>query len=94
MHATQDVYFLGFPGFDLPAGYGLTPLSTTPLIKRAMVSGKANHYDIEVWLLDGMANHGFSGGPVVKLDPNSKSYHVLGVITGYAPLQIYVSIPR
>lgn len=89
--ATEDVYFLGFPGFDLPPAYGLTPQPTTPLIKRAMLSGKANHYDIEVWLLDGMANHGFSGGPVVILDPKSKSYHVFGVLTGHAPANIRVN---
>lgn len=88
---TQDVYFLGFPGFDLPEVYGLTPSPTTPLIKRAMVSGKVNHYDIEVWLLDGMANHGFSGGPVIILDQKSASYHVLGVISSYTPANVRVN---
>ncbi|GAB3239944.1 S1 family peptidase [Mycolicibacterium hippocampi] len=87
---TQDVYFLGFPGFDLPEAYGLTPSSTTPLIKRAMVSGQADHYDIKVWLLDGMANHGFSGGPVVIFDSRSASYQALGVISSYAPANVRI----
>lgn len=88
IRATRDVYFLGFPGVDLPQKYGLTASLTTPLLKRAMVSGSAGHYDIRVWLLDGMANHGFSGGPVVTLDPTSKTYQVLGVVNTYVPKNI------
>lgn len=38
-----------------------------------------------------MANHGFSGGPVVILDPKSKSYHALGVLTGHAHANIRVT---
>lgn len=85
------MYFLGFPGLGLSEAYGLKPSLTTPLIKRAMVSGKANHYEIEVWLLDGMANHGFSGGPVLILDPISLSYQALGLISGFAPAHVKVN---
>jgi hypothetical protein len=92
--ATQDVYFLGFPDLGNPDHYGLKYASPlTPFIKRAIVSGEAKHRNgltKKIWLLDGMGHHGFSGGPVIIYEPNSKSYRILGVVSGYTPANVRV----
>lgn len=83
----QDVSFIGFPydimGFVGDLNRGL-PL---PLVKRASVSAFAKgETGIEVFLLDGHNNHGFSGAPVVyhprgSSDPGELK--VCGIISGY-----------
>jgi hypothetical protein len=75
---TQDVSFLGFPDLGNPAFYGLGYASmTTPFIKQATVSGQAEHRGINVWLLNGMANHGFSGGPVIICEQESEDLSMI-----------------
>jgi hypothetical protein len=90
--ATQDAYFLGFP--DL--GDGLAYLHpTTPIIKKATVSGQAADKDDNVvWLLDGMASGGFSGGPVIIHEQEPEGYRVLGVTSSYVPAYVLVTARR
>lgn len=60
--ANLDVSFLGFPLGNL----GTVFLGIKfPLVKKAVVSGWVKHNGIELLLLDGHNNLGFSGGPVV-----------------------------
>lgn len=80
----QDVFFLGFP-------FGLTSESNDlnggfpfPLVKRATLSA-LDFGPNAVFLLDGLNNPGFSGGPVVYVKPGSPSpdFSVAAVISAY-----------
>jgi Trypsin-like peptidase domain len=84
---TQNVYLLGYPDINDQGRYPSLnyAVKPSPLIKRAMVSGDAIYYGVKAWLLDGTARHGFSGGPVILREPESDSYQVIGVISGYVP---------
>lgn len=81
----QDVYFLGFP-------YGITSEVNDPgwhlpypLIKKACISGRINKGNGKIWLLDGINNPGFSGGPVVfyPINPRDNKLRIMGVISGF-----------
>lgn len=75
----QHVRFLGFPQLSK----GLKDNYKTPLVRRAIVSGQAQaNSNIWVWVLDGMGNHGFSGGPVLIRERKS-TWRVLGVVSYY-----------
>lgn len=75
----QDVYFLGFPYGYIgnfifsPRGYPL------PFVKKAAVS----LIERKRMILDGHNNEGFSGGPVVYVEPNTRDFKVAGFISGY-----------
>jgi|SRR5271166_940315 len=91
VRVTQDLCFLGFPDLGNRRRYGLTNASpATPFIKKAIVSGQAAHHDITAWLLDGMSNHGFSGGPVIIQEQESERYRVFGVVSSYVPANVPV----
>jgi hypothetical protein len=64
-----------------------------PFIKKAIVSGQAAHHDITAWLLDGMSNHGFSGGPVIIQEQGPKA---IGSSVSLAPMcpRMYLSVPQ
>lgn len=81
----MESYFFGFPLGNLGTEvFGIK----FPLIKKAIVSGFVKHDGIELMLLDGHNNLGFSGGPVVAYDEASKEMRMVGVISGYLPEQI------
>lgn len=91
VRVTQDLCFLGFPDLGNRRMYGLTYASpATPFIKKAIVSGQAAHHDITAWLLDGISNHGFSGGPVIIQEQESERYRVFGVVSSYVPANVAV----
>lgn len=75
----SPVFFYGFP---------LTNLGTQvlgikfPLMKKAILSGWIQYDKVDVTVLDGHNNHGFSGGPVVAYDSVLKKMCVVGVISG------------
>lgn len=79
----QDVYFLGFP-YGLASEIGeLNRNFPAPLVKKAILS--ATDSNMNIFLLDGHNNPGFSGGPVVY-SPMKKPDHqfaVAGVISAY-----------
>jgi hypothetical protein len=88
---TRDAYFLGFP--DLSKGLTYAH-PTTPFIKKAIVSGQAADRDgTIVWLLDGLVNHGFSGGPVIIHEQEPEGYRVFGVVSSYVPAELAVTAP-
>jgi len=80
----QEVYFLGFP-YGMAEHVGdLNRDFPMPFIKKAIVSCilfKDN--DVQVVLLDGHNNPGFSGAPVVFAEPNRRNYKVASVICGF-----------
>jgi hypothetical protein len=75
-----DCSFLGFPyggGWRAPvAGRGTVWL---PFVKHCTISG---HYiDQGIWVLDGINNDGFSGGPVVF--QSGQQQRIMGVISAW-----------
>ena len=58
-----------------------------PFVKKATMS----LLDGEVFYLDGHNNPGFSGGPVVYIEPPSREYRVAAVVSAYRaePQPIY-----
>jgi len=83
MLLAQDCFFLGFPFFDeidyQPAGSD----SGFPIafVKKAIVSALDENYIY----LDGHNNPGFSGGPVIFTNYQTKKQQICGVISGYFP---------
>ena len=83
----QDVFFLGFPfGLFTPemddtrAGYPI------PFVKKAIVSAVSDpRAGVVTVYLDGINNPGFSGGPVIFQDLNTKELKVGAVISAYRP---------
>lgn len=77
-----DVFFYGFPLGAL----GTEALGIKfPLVKKAIISGWVKHNGMDLLVLDGHNNLGFSGGPVVAYDTSSKKMFIVGVISGYVP---------
>jgi len=75
----QDSYFLGFPYGIMPKyifGADGFPL---PFVKKALVSS----FNPDTMLLDGHNNPGFSGGPVVFMEAESRQLRVAGVVSGF-----------
>lgn len=83
----QDVYFLGFPNVvniddTSSSAMELNRNFPMPIVKHAILSGfgNDNHH-----LIDGYANPGFSGGPMIFKPSDSNDFHVAGVIVNYRP---------
>lgn len=59
-----------------------------PYVKRCTVSAEVQEKGLKIWVLDGINNHGFSGGPV--LYGTGKKQEVFAVISGYheEPLEV------
>lgn len=80
----QDTFFLGFP-------YRLQDENSSqinrnfpiPLVKKATLSCITRDNTGCYFLLDGINNPGFSGGPVVFTEPNNRDFKVAAVISGY-----------
>lgn len=85
----QDVYYLGFPNDVVnidnlsASGMELNRNFPLPIVKHAIFSGASLRHDN--LFIDGYANQGFSGGPMVFMPHNSNRFHVAGVIVNYTP---------
>lgn len=78
----MDVFFYGFPLDNM----GTEALGIKfPLVKKAILSGALKYNGVNVLLLDGHNNLGFSGGPVVAYDTSRKKMCIIGVLSGYFP---------
>jgi hypothetical protein len=87
-----DCQFLGFAyggGWRGPITGGRT--LWLPFVKHCTVS--AHIVDEKIWILDGINNQGFSGGPVIF--GTGKQQKIMGVISGYwsEPAEVIYSIP-
>lgn len=81
---TQDVFYLGFPylmtGFT-GSSYGLY---TFPIVKKGIFSSVAGIYpNDKSYIIDGLINPGFSGGPIVIFNSEKKEWQVAAVINSY-----------
>ncbi len=76
----QQVYFLGFPlgmrggsPYDFPY----------PLAKSGVLSGVDSWHGTKLLYVDGHANRGFSGGPLICFLDQTPSVRIAGVITSF-----------
>lgn len=88
----QDCYFLGFPlGLNQSYSYfqrGANELDKNmndhPFLRKAVISGIIKNSENNfIFIVDGHNTLGFSGGPVFFYNYSSKSFYILGVISGY-----------
>lgn len=74
----QDCFILGYP--YLLAG-DITPQGTQlPLIKKAVISGRLKRDWGDLWLVDTIANPGYSGSPLVFQVAGTREFRVAGVV--------------
>jgi len=86
--------FLGFPyGGGWRARFGNGSSAWVPYVKHCFVSA-LNQEDTKFWVLDGINNAGFSGGPVAY--NTGPQQQVFGVISGYItePADVIPSSPK
>ena len=77
-----DCLFLGFPyGGGWRSGYSNGSESWMPFTKHCFVSGQMRPDQTTIWVLDGINNPGFSGGPVVH--GNGDRQEIFAVVSGY-----------
>ncbi len=95
IYAGADVYFLGFPfgeyyddKFQKNNGFPF------PYVKKATVSILPILKD-DYWImfLDGINNIGFSGGPCVYINPQTRATKLIGTIKGYLPEKEEITTP-
>lgn len=74
----QDCLILGYPARQ--GERSESPGIELPLIKKGILSGKQDVDGTTYWIVDVMANPGFSGGPLVCLQPGRQAYLFAGVV--------------
>ena len=82
----DEGYFLGFPfGFQTTSVMKDNNGFPVPFFKKAIFSGNIIENGVEMIVLDGQNNPGFSGGPIFfKSYENGKSiWNLIGIISGY-----------
>ena len=86
MYLSQPVFFVGFPygltiqGRDLNRGFPI------PLVKHGIIAALPEGRG-DPFLVDGINNPGFSGGPVVRINNPNKPPAIVGVISAYKASQ-------
>lgn len=84
MILSDFVFFLGFPyGLFDDGGY-LNNGYPIPMVKHGIISGFGQKN--EPFLVDGINNPGFSGGPIITVDPYNQAT-IIGVVSGYKAAQ-------
>jgi len=77
----QDVYFFGYP-FNMKTEMSDTvypfPIAA---IRKGILSSADIHDGYQIMNIDGTSDHGFSGGPVVFTDLNTKQQKICAVIS-------------
>jgi S1-C subfamily serine protease len=78
---SQSVFFVGFP-FGLSINdHALNGGFPFPLVKHGVIAAFSNGTG-EPFIVDGINNPGFSGGPVVTVE-NANNPNIIGVVSGY-----------
>lgn len=76
----QECLFLGFPLFNLGTQ---TEIGKVPFVKRAIISAFHEENKVNLMLLDGHNNPGFSGGPVITYSENMDKQFIVAIVSGY-----------
>lgn len=74
----QDCFILGYP--YLMAGKAFGGGSELPMIKKAIISGQVVRDQTDFWIVDTIANPGFSGGPLIFQVNGTRDYRLAGVV--------------
>lgn len=80
----QDMYFLGFPYGLFMEGRPIDNFFPLPFVKKGICSGIVRApSDYCIVFIDGYNNPGFSGGPIVFIDTQTKKLKIAGVVSAY-----------
>lgn len=79
----QDIYFLGYPSFNNIQFLTKGTIGVLPLVKKGIISGWNYNDAYTLYFLDAHNNPGFSGGPALCIDFDTKKPVIFGVISGY-----------
>jgi hypothetical protein len=85
--------FAGYPfGSSWTAKFEKDEMVRMPFIKRCTISGQITSPE-RVWVLDGINNEGFSGGPVVF--GTGPSQQIIAVVSGFSrePIEVVPVVP-
>jgi S1-C subfamily serine protease len=82
---SQEVFFVGFPYGLSVDGRALNSGFPLPLVKHGIIAGLDGKRG-DPFLVDGINNPGFSGGPVVRVDDIFKPT-IIGVVSAYTASQ-------
>lgn len=74
----ENCMFFGYPYSTF---FTKTNIEYIPFVKKATISA----FNKNLIFLDGINNPGFSGGPVIKYDPQIKRNVIVAVISGFYP---------
>ncbi len=83
---SQGVYFVGFPYGLLINDHAVNGGFPIPLVKHGIVAALHTVRKGDPFLVDGINNFGFSGGPVVR-DDRGNIPTIVGVVSGYRAAQ-------
>lgn len=76
---SQDCFILGYP-YRLSLTFDEESTQRLPLAKRGIIAGAKGSGSGRILYLDLIANPGFSGGPVLSWDPNTREHKMLAVV--------------
>jgi S1-C subfamily serine protease len=76
----QDCFFLGYPLYNIGT---IFQNSKIPFIKKCIISALYEENGIDLILLDGHNNPGFSGGPIITYSDKMENQFIIGVVSGY-----------
>ena len=83
----QTVYFCGYPYGLQAGGAEMNRGFPFPMVKHGIMAAITSEESSTRMVIDGHANHGMSGGPVVFASQGQTDYKVAAVIQGYIPQQ-------
>lgn len=84
IHIGQDLYFLGFPYGKYSKGNGIESISKFPIpfVKKGILSAVEFDENIFSLYIDAHNNIGFSGGPIITVNPKGE-VQIVGVNVSY-----------
>lgn len=84
---SQECFFLGYPLGLSVDGHALNAGFPIPLVKHGIVASLPLGHAEDPFLVDGINNKGFSGGPVIVVENMNAPPRIIGVVSGYQAVQ-------
>jgi hypothetical protein len=95
----SKIYFFGYPIFSqndigFHTVYDRT-VQLMPMVKSGVLSaGDSSTDDARVLYFDAFNNEGFSGGPIVCMDPATRSWEIIAVVSAYIETPVKIAGQR